>query len=106
MVDRLQANAALLRRSLAAAGLEAGGATQVVPIHVGDAEATMALCELALEKGVFAQGIRPPTVPEGTCRLRMTAMATHRTEDLVAAAHMVGVAAREAGLLAAEPLAA
>lgn len=106
MVERLQANAALLRRSLGAAGLEAGGGTQVVPISVGDAEATMALCELALEKGVFAQGIRPPTVPEGTCRLRLTAMATHRSEDLVAAAHMIGVAAREVGLVAAEPLAA
>ncbi|HEX6205888.1 MAG TPA: 8-amino-7-oxononanoate synthase [Solirubrobacterales bacterium] len=106
MVERLQANAALLRRSLGAAGLEAGGETQVVPISVGAAEATMALCEGALEKGVFAQGIRPPTVPEGTCRLRLTAMATHRSEDLVAAAHMIGVAAREVGLVPAEPLAA
>jgi 8-amino-7-oxononanoate synthase len=106
LVDQLGANVALLRRSLAAAGLEAGGATQVVPIQVGDAATTMELCELALEKGVFAQGIRPPTVPEGTCRLRLTAMATHRREDLVAAAHMIGVAAREVGLVAAEPLAA
>jgi 8-amino-7-oxononanoate synthase len=106
LVDRLQANAALLRRSLSAAGLEVGGATQVVPVQVGEAETTMELCELALENGVFAQGIRPPTVPEGTCRLRLTAMATHRTEDLVAAAHMVGVAAREVGLVAAQPLAA
>jgi len=107
LVDRLQANAALLRRSLAAEGLEAGpSTTQVVPVHVGEAEATMELCELALEKGVFAQGIRPPTVPDGSCRLRMTAMASHRREDLVAAAHMVGTAAREIGLARAEPLAA
>jgi glycine C-acetyltransferase/8-amino-7-oxononanoate synthase len=107
LVDKLQANAALLRRSLAAEGLEAGrSTTQVVPVHIGQAEATMELCELALEKGVFAQGIRPPTVPEGSCRLRMTAMATHRREDLVAAAHMVGTAARAIGLVRAEPLAA
>ena len=107
LVGKLQANAALLRRSLAAEGLEAGpSTTQVVPVHVGEAEATMELCELALEKGVFAQGIRPPTVPDGSCRLRMTAMATHRREDLVAAAHMVGTAAREIGLAQAEPLAA
>ena len=107
LVDRLQANAVLLRRSLAAEGLEAGpSTTQVVPVHVGEAEATMELCELALEKGVFAQGIRPPTVPDGSCRLRMTAMASHRREDLVAAAHMVGTAAREIGLARAEPLAA
>jgi 8-amino-7-oxononanoate synthase len=107
LVERLQANAALLRRSLAVEGLEVGtSTTQVVPVHVGEAEATMELCELALEKGVFAQGIRPPTVPDGSCRLRMTAMATHRKEDLVAAAHMVGTAARETGMLRAEPLAA
>ena len=107
LVERLQANAGILRRSLAAEGLAPGtSATQVVPVHVGEAEATMALCELALEKGVFAQGIRPPTVPEGSCRLRLTAMATHRREDLVAAAHMIGVAAREAGLVEAQPLAA
>jgi glycine C-acetyltransferase len=96
-----------LRRSLSAEGLEVGDSTtQVVPVHVGEAEATMELCELALEKGVFAQGIRPPTVAEGSCRLRLTAMATHRREDLVAAAHMVGVAARETGLVRAQPLAA
>jgi len=107
LVERLRENAALLRRSLAAQGLEAGASTtQVVPVHVGGAEATMELCELALEKGVFAQGIRPPTVPDGSSRLRLTAMATHRREDLVAAAHMVGVAAREVGLVAAQPLAA
>jgi 8-amino-7-oxononanoate synthase len=107
IVEELQTNAALLRRSLAAEGLEVGdSSTQVVPVHVGAAGATMELCELALEKGVFAQGIRPPTVPEGSCRLRMTAMATHRREDLVAAAHMVGTAAREIGLARAEPLAA
>ncbi|MFL5873609.1 MAG: 8-amino-7-oxononanoate synthase [Solirubrobacterales bacterium] len=107
LVDRLQENAALLRRSLAAEGLEVGASTtQVVPVRVGEAEATMELCEISLQKGVFAQGIRPPTVPEGSCRLRLTAMATHRPEDLVAAAHMVGVAAREAGLLAGQPLAA
>jgi 8-amino-7-oxononanoate synthase len=107
LVERLQGNAETLRRSLRAEGLDAGGSTtQVVPVKVGEAAATMELCERALEKGVFAQGIRPPTVPEGSCRLRLTAMATHRTEDLVAAAHMVGVAARELGLVQAQPLAA
>jgi 8-amino-7-oxononanoate synthase len=107
LVERLQGNAKILRRSLAAEGLDPGASTsQVVPVHVGEAESTMALCELALEKGVFAQGIRPPTVPECSCRLRLTAMASHRREDLVAAAHMIGVAAREVGVVEAQPLAA
>ena len=66
-VERLRANAATLRRAMDAEGLPASGTgTQIVPIEVGDAERTMELCELTLERGVFAQGIRPPTVPAGS----------------------------------------
>ncbi len=57
----------------------------------------MALCERALEQGVFAQAIRPPTVPHGTSRLRMTAMATHKVGELRRAAKVIGEAARELG---------
>ncbi|MGN6216253.1 MAG: 8-amino-7-oxononanoate synthase [Solirubrobacterales bacterium] len=107
LVERLQANAAILRTALAAAGLDAGrSATQIVPVAVGEAEAAMALCERALQRGVFAQGIRPPTVPEGSSRLRLTAMATHRAEELVGAAQIIGAAAHELGLLPAPALAA
>ncbi len=48
-----------------------------MPLEVGEAEPTMALCERLLERGVFAQGIRPPTVPPGSSRLRFSVMATH-----------------------------
>ncbi len=99
-VDRLLANARVLREGLAAEGLTAGASTtQIVPIEIGDAEPTMALCEGALERGVFAQGIRPPTVPEGSSRLRFTVMATHDPEELREAAHQVGEAARAIGVL-------
>jgi glycine C-acetyltransferase len=99
LVERLQANARRLRTALAAEGLGVGAArTQVVPIHLGEAETTMALCEAALKRGVFAQGIRPPTVPEGSCRLRCTVMATHGSEELADAARQLGAAARELGV--------
>ena len=102
-VERLQANAARLRSALAAEGLSPGRSrTQVVPIEVGDAERTMELCELVLERGVFAQGIRPPTVPEGSSRLRFTVMSTHRAGELERAAKLVGGAARELGLVTSE----
>ncbi len=102
-VDRLQANAARLRSAFAAEGLSPGRSrTQVVPIEVGDAERTMELCELVLERGVFAQGIRPPTVPEGSSRLRFTVMSTHRAGELERAAKLVGGAARELGLVVSE----
>jgi glycine C-acetyltransferase/8-amino-7-oxononanoate synthase len=107
LVERLQANAGTLRGALIGEGLNVGAsATQVVPIEVGAAETTMQLCERALRRGVFAQGIRPPTVPEGSSRLRFTVMATHRPDELVEAAREVGAAARELGLTASEPLAA
>jgi glycine C-acetyltransferase/8-amino-7-oxononanoate synthase len=98
-VERLQANGATLRSALAAEGLEVGRSrTQIVPVEVGEAERTMALCERVLEHGVFAQGIRPPTVPEGSSRLRFTVMASHRTGELEQAAKLVGGAARELGV--------
>jgi 8-amino-7-oxononanoate synthase len=100
-VERLRANAATLRDAMASEGLIAGGTeTQIVPVQIGDAERTMELCELALERGVFAQGIRPPTVPAGSSRLRFTVMATHRADELEQAAKLVGAAAREMGITA------
>jgi glycine C-acetyltransferase/8-amino-7-oxononanoate synthase len=106
-VERLQENAAALRTALAAEGLSPGGSeTQIVPLEVGEAERTMELCELALERGVFAQGIRPPTVPEGSSRLRFTVMATHRAGELERAAKLVGGAARELGLIPSQAVAA
>lgn len=99
-VGRLQENAAALRAALAAEGLPSPASeTQVVPLLVGEAEPTMRLCELALERGVFAQGIRPPTVPAGSSRLRMTVMATQEPAELRAAAAAVAAAARELGLI-------
>ncbi len=97
-VGRLTTNTTTLRHALVEEGLEVGGSeTQIVPVAVGDAGMTMELCERILEHGVFAQGIRPPTVPEGSSRLRFTVMSTHRREELERAAKLIGGAARELG---------
>jgi 8-amino-7-oxononanoate synthase len=99
-VERLRANAATLREGLAAEGLAAAGAepSQIVPLEVGDAKLTMELCERLIERGVFAQGIRPPTVPAGSSRLRFSVMATHEEAELRDAASQVGEDARELGI--------
>jgi 8-amino-7-oxononanoate synthase len=97
-VDRLRGNAAALREGLRDEGLDPIGAeTQIVPLVIGEADDAMALCERLLGEGIFAQAIRPPTVPPGTCRLRLTTMATHRVADLRRAARAIGAAARELG---------
>jgi glycine C-acetyltransferase/8-amino-7-oxononanoate synthase len=97
-VERLQANAAVLRAELAREGFDvAGSSTQIVPIIVGEASTAMRVCEAALERGVFAQAIRPPTVAPGTSRLRLAVMATHTKDELREAAHVLGRAALQAG---------
>jgi 8-amino-7-oxononanoate synthase len=98
-IDRLRRNGDLMRRELAAAGLDPGESrTHILPIVVGDEDSAVELCERALERGVFAQAIRPPTVPAGTSRLRITVMATHREGELRQAANVIGTAARDLGL--------
>jgi glycine C-acetyltransferase/8-amino-7-oxononanoate synthase len=93
-VLRLQANAEALRGALAHEGFDvAGSSTQIVPIIVGDAATAMRVCAAALGGGVFAQAIRPPTVPDGTSRLRLAVMATHTKDELREAAHVLRCAA-------------
>jgi 8-amino-7-oxononanoate synthase len=107
LVRRLNVNAATLRDGLISEGLTAGGsASQIVPLKVGDAMQTMELCERLLERGVFAQGIRPPTVPEGSSRLRFSVMATHEEAELRKAAKLTGEVARELGIAGPALLAA
>ncbi len=99
-VEKLAANAEALREALSAEGLDVGDSrTQILPVMVGGAKRAMALSDAALERGVFAQAIRPPTVPEGTSRLRLTAIATHKVGELRRAAKLIGEAARELGLI-------
>jgi 8-amino-7-oxononanoate synthase len=80
-VAALHANARTLREAL---DVEVSD-MPIVPLVVGDPDAAMAACESALEQGFFAQAIRPPTVPEGTSRLRVVATAAHDADDLRAA---------------------
>jgi glycine C-acetyltransferase/8-amino-7-oxononanoate synthase len=96
--ERLRANAGSLRDDLAREGFDVSrSTTQIVPLIIGDAELTVRVCEAAIEGGVFAQAIRPPTVAPGTSRLRLAVMAGHTREQLRAAARTLGRAALEAG---------
>jgi 8-amino-7-oxononanoate synthase len=105
MVEQLGQNAALLKRALDDQGLAVGASrTQILPIRVGEPRLAVELSERALEGRVFAQAIRPPTVPPGTSRLRLSVMANHRADELVAAAHVIGHAAREVGICPEGPV--
>lgn len=82
----LHENAHLLRSGLAAKGYELIG-DEAVPMAVvvlGRPDAAVGLSTALRERGVLAPAIRPPTVPEGTSRLRLTPMATHTSEEIEA----------------------
>lgn len=98
--ERLHANADQLRLLLSQAGFTLpAGTTQIIPIMTGDAETTMRFSELLFSEGVFAQGIRPPTVPAGSCRLRCTVMSTHNSQDLEWAADRISSSGRQLGVI-------
>jgi glycine C-acetyltransferase/8-amino-7-oxononanoate synthase len=93
LVQDLHSNARVLRAELARRGFAVPpGEMPIVPLMIGDAHEAVALSEAALAEGVFAQAIRPPTVPDGTSRLRLVAMATHTQDDLRAAAAVFAAA--------------
>src|SRR5439155_599840 len=49
----------------------------IIPLLIGDAEATLRLSETLLAHGIYAPAIRPPTVPAGTSRIRLSVTAGH-----------------------------
>lgn len=80
---RLLAYAARLRVKLRALGYDVpDGESQIIPVIVGPNDSTMKISRDLFERGVFVQGIRPPTVPRGTARLRVTPMATHLEDQI------------------------
>ena len=98
LVDKLQANSRALRQALVKEGFDIRGtSTQIVPLVVGEAALAMRICEGALGRGVFAQAIRPPTVPPGSSRLRLAVMASHREEELRTAARTLAQVSRAEG---------
>lgn len=81
--ERLRQNCAMFRAGLEHLRVKTGeGAGHILPVILGDPAHCMSVSERLLIKGVFAQGIRPPTVPAGTSRLRITIMATHTPEQI------------------------
>ncbi len=61
----------------------------IVPVRFGDAERTMRASDALAREGYLVSAIRPPTVPDGTARLRFTFSAAHREDDVRRLASLV-----------------
>ncbi|MFH1753033.1 MAG: aminotransferase class I/II-fold pyridoxal phosphate-dependent enzyme, partial [Candidatus Omnitrophota bacterium] len=75
-------NAAYLRGELSRSGLKVGGSSQIIPLIVGDKEAAEGLSGSLKNAGYWALPIRPPTVPEGGSRIRLSLTYNH-TKDIL-----------------------
>ncbi len=79
----LRQRAATLRAGLQRIGFDTGrGSSHIVPAIVGENRRAMALATAAFELGVYAQGIRYPSVPRGSARIRFTPSAGHSEDDI------------------------
>ncbi len=98
--EQLWQHARFLRKALDAAGYHINpGNSPILPVMVGDAAQTVALSNALFTHGVLVSAIRPPTVPTGTARLRVTPMATHTENDLEQAVDAFIAAGRDTDYL-------
>ena len=100
IITRLWDNAAYLRGGLERIGFKlAPTQTPILPVMVGDSPSAVSLANGLLKRGVFVLAIRPPTVPVGTARLRVTPTAAHSRDDLDFAIGAFESAGHELGLV-------
>lgn len=98
--DRIAELRELLIEGLRDLGYQVGESeSAIIPVFVGESDEAMRLSARIRELGVFAPAIRPPSVPAGTARIRLTVMATHSDMHI---AQMLDAfaAARDQGSLA------
>jgi glycine C-acetyltransferase len=83
LIERLWENTRFFKAGLQALGFNTGvSESPITPVIVGEGARAMALSDRLFEKGVFAQGIGFPTVPQGKARVRTIVTATHSREEL------------------------
>jgi len=99
----LQLLAQRLRAALTAHGLQTGGASQIMPIIIGENDAAVNLATFLREQGFLIFAIRPPTVPPHTARLRLSLNAALSWEQIAPLPALIGAYYREAALAPTAP---
>ena len=82
-LNNLNENTKLMRKLLSNAGLNiVEGETPIIPIIIGSADLANRFSKELEKEGILVSAIRPPSVPKGQSRLRLTIMATHTKEEI------------------------
>ena len=80
--QKLFAKVDLFKSILRQGGLDGLGSSQIVPVLIGESSTAVYLAEKLRRKNIFATAVRPPTVPEGTARLRFSITLHHKDDVL------------------------
>jgi len=78
------------RMRMLSLGRKMGSESHIIPVIVGSNDKTVQLCEILYQNGYFTLPIRPPTVPEGTSRLRLSLTTDIEEKDLVKLCDIIG----------------
>jgi 8-amino-7-oxononanoate synthase len=98
--ETLLTNSAWFRAELRKAGFDvAENDAPILSIVVGAPDSAVAFSNRLMERNIFVSAIRPPTVPEGTSRLRISIMATHTRDDLKQALNCIAEIGRDLGVI-------
>ena len=83
LVEKLNFNTSLMRNLLEDAGLPlVKGTAPIIPIVLGETEKALFFSSECLKNGILLSAIRPPSVPEGTSRIRLTVTAAHSEKEI------------------------
>lgn len=81
--ERLFANVRKIKTKLQEMGYHVkGDLTPIIPVIIGDAEEAVIFAEKLQENGIYAPAIRPPTVPDGESRIRLTVTSEHDSKEI------------------------
>ena len=87
VLGRLQENVNYMADQLISMGIDATNETPIFPILIGRNEDTLAVSDYLYEAGIIGTAIRPPTVPIGESRIRLTVTAAHNKEQIDYVSH-------------------
>ena len=100
VIARLKENASFMRDGLKSLGFNTlESETQIMPVMIGSPSDAVNMARELFDNGLFIQAIRPPTVPDGSSRLRLTVMATHDKSDLEKALSVLEKAGKKFGII-------
>lgn len=90
IIENKLPNTVLKRRKMIELGKKFGSKSHIIPIVFGDNQKTVEMCQILYENGYFTIPIRPPTVPEGTSRIRLSLTTEIDERDLENLCNIIG----------------